>query len=92
MGVLGAVTTLLAEALPSFHFKSDHFITFHQVVQDFGFHHRLHCRTREYGTAVVGHQYFGEFHLITGVSGDMRYIQAVAGLYFKLLTGYFYYC
>lgn len=92
MGVVGAVTMLLAEAFPSFHFEGNHLVALYQFVHDFCFHSCVYSSTCFYLTIAVYEEYFFQFYLIASFAIQVRYVQALALFYLELLTGYLYNC
>ena len=87
-----SVTMLLAEALSSFHFKGDHFFTLHKCTDDFSFHGSFYITTYRDRSAVVYQLYVTELNLVTGITLQVRNVQTLTCLYFKLLTCDFYNC
>ena len=63
-----AMTALLAETFPSFHFEGDHLVTFH-LIEDLGFDDGFHVFA--HGQVVtMGKEHFAELDLITGIARD----------------------
>src|SRR4051794_19501324 len=82
----------LAKTFSSFHFKGDHFITLHKLTDNFCSNFCSHSRTRRKSSFVVCQQYITELNSISGFTLQVRYIQALTGLYSKLLSCDFYHC
>jgi hypothetical protein len=93
--VVRAMTVLLAETLPSFHFEGNHFVTF-QLIEDLGFYYGFHVFAQ--GQLVVASricvrkEHLAEFDLVTGIARDTGDVQSLVFLDFELLSGYFNDC
>lgn len=86
------MSVFLTEAFSSFHFKGDHFISLYEVAQDFCFHSGFHRITCGNLATVIGQEHILEFNLVTGFTLQVRNIQVLTFLYFKLLPCDFYNC
>lgn len=80
------------ETFPSFHFEGDHFITLHQVADDFCFNYSFHSAACGNSAGIVCKQYIFEFNLVTGFTLQVRNVQALSRLNLELLTCDFYNC
>ena|SRR5579871_2208048 len=88
--IMGTMTMLLTEALPSFHFEGDHLVTL-DMIDDLGLDDGLDILSNRQRVA-ISQEHFAKLNLVTGVTRDTGNIQSLVLLNLELLPGYFYDC
>lgn len=88
---MGAMTVLLAEALPSFHFEGDDLVSFH-LIYDLGFDNGFNILANGQFVVAMREEYFTELDFVTGIARDTGDEQSLIFLDFELLAGYFHDC
>ena len=88
--IMGPMTMLLPETLPSLHLEGDHLVTLN-MIQDFSLDHSLYILP-DSELIAIGQKNFSKLDLITGIARDTGNEQSLILLDLELLTGYFHNC
>src|SRR5688572_18598090 len=91
LSIQSAMTGFFTETFSSFHFKRDHFITFH-FADDFSIYFYRNIFAKRERSVTIRKKNIAEFQFVAGFAIEMWNKELLAFTDAELLTGYFYNC